>query len=439
MNGKQTQRLWLSVVPVPVALVLALAGSVAAWAEDVVVAQQTAQAPVTVPSPQVNPGPAPAPELTQPGTPETPAMPGSVNEPIVGDPSKTIAPTLPGPAPSLPNPVHFAFIWQHSLGEGTFAVNPYVRNPLYAWWISFRARYDLPYGFGVSLRQDLDYEVTRSEGATYLNQPLLGDTRIGVRNNYLKWDAAGIHTSIYVGYRAPLSLESRFRRQLGAMDVGLSLDWSKWGISLSAFTLGVVNARAWGKPQTGSTWIDQWFMQDNDSRALRDRSGRTIPTQKCIARASEAASGGCPTIGATNGNIASAMGWLSVGYDFSALLNIPISVSAGVVLMQALSAYVGPNDQFTAANARYGFTGNTFTWGLMSLSYQFTDWMGVDVGIQSLQPLFSYDRNITTAGRTLPWVRFPFWNIPYWNLGNLGQYAGGNNYSAFYTSITIAK
>jgi hypothetical protein len=375
-----------------------------------------------------------APEVVTPPTMETPVGSTEADKPTgkpdegVVAPSSTAPRAAAGPTPSK-FPIGFTAMFYQYVGEGSFAVRRYVRNPYYAWWVSLRPSVSLPFGFKASVRQDVDMEWTHTDANTYDRQPLLSDTRFSTSYSGLGSETLGLKAIFFGGFRAPLSLESRFRKQLVTLDAGTSLDFSKWGIMASVSAFGAAFVRMPGKAQIDDGPLSFWFNTSNTARPYIDRSGQEITPQKCIARASEAAAGACPVTGTTNGSVAQLFVMGTTGYDFTTLLNIPISVSASLVAIHGLSAYVGPNDEFTAANAKTGPRINTLTWGQLTLSWQMLDWLGLDVGANSMQPLLN---------GTNQYVRFPFWNIPYWDLKNLGNYSGAANYSSLSFGATVA-
>ncbi len=386
------------------------------------------------------PAPTPAGPTTPQVTPSGPADPSQPAMPSAPNPNATIQadvstakapPPAAPPAFNLPLPkIGFTAMWYQYVGEGTFAVNQYVRNPMYSWWVSLRPRVKLPFGFGAQLRQDMEIEFTRSELSTYVRQPLLSDTRMGISYSGFRLPEVGVGVMLYGGARLPLSLESRFRRQLGSVEMVVGVDWSKWGFIASIASFGVAHARQPGKPTiTEGGWLNGWWGNGNDSQGYQDRNGSYMPTQKCVARASEIASGGCPVPGALNGSIASVITFGTLGYDLSALTEIPVSFSATLATIHAFSSYVGPNDQFTPDNGRVGITRTDATWGLLQVSWQATDWLSIDLGSSSFQPLMSRDN---------AYVRLPFWNIPYWDWRNMGRYSGAANYSSFSLGLTMA-
>jgi hypothetical protein len=333
----------------------------------------------------------------------------------------------PAAAPA-PFPVSLMIITGHSVGEGTFSWNKYVRNPYYAWSGSIRPKLKLPFGFAVALRQDVDLEWTKSESTTYDKQPILADPRMGIRYEGLKFPVLGLSFMVYGGMRAPVSLESRYRRQLGAVDLVGNVDWSKWGfhVMLGLGLQGIARIR--GKTVHDNSLMSQWWGSDNEARAYTDRNGQRIVPMRCIGRSGELASGGCPSTGAANGSFGQLTTTAVVGYDFATLTPVPISIEASLLTVHSVSDYIGPNDQYTGLHANVGFQRRDLTWGSISLAYQMFDWLSLDVGTSSLQPLM-YSTN--------QYPRFPFWNIPYWDLANMQRYAGANNFSSLSGGATF--
>jgi hypothetical protein len=364
--------------------------------------------------PPASPVSTPAAEVSAPAAATAP-VPAAAGAPMFGN--------IPLPK------IKFAAVWYQYVGEGSFAVNRFVRNPSYTWWVSLRPRVVLPYGFSLSMRQDMDMEWTNSESTTYNRQPMLGDTRLGIGYSGLSFPSIGLKFSLYGGGRIPVSLESRFRHNLGTVDGVMGADWSKWGIILSAAVMGNVNARQPGKPVFQDTWLSGWYGNTSNSQGYQDRSGRYMATQRCVARASELAAGGCPVTGASNGTIGALIMFLTAGYDFSALLDVPLTLTASLATISGFSSYVGPDDQYTPANGRIGISRNDATWGLLAVSWQALDWLSVEVGTSSLQPLLN---------RSNQYVRLPFWNVPYWDMKNVGSYSGAANYSQLSLGLTAA-
>ncbi|MEW5855734.1 MAG: hypothetical protein AB2A00_43570 [Myxococcota bacterium] len=399
------------------------------WSSGASAAERVAQgeAPAPAPVAPVEPAPVAPPTVTPPATTE--AAPAVTPSPTAPTPA-TVAP----PAPSKPFPVHMTLMHSQSVGEGTFAVNPYARNPLYAWWFSVRPKFDLPYGFALALRQDIDLELTPSELTTYQRQVILSDPRIGLRYEGVKIPLLGLSMLFYSGVRMPISLESRYRRQLGTADLSGSVNFAKWGFEASAGLAFSANARLPGKPVHDSSPLAKWWGSDEEAQAYTDRSGRVITPNKCIARASDISAGGCPSVGALNGTLGAAIGSFSIGYDLGALTPVPVSFSLGLLMWHSLSDYYGPQDEFTSQYAREGFARRDFTWGTFSINVQPFDWLGLSVGTSSLQPLMN---------RTNQYIRFPWWNIPYWELRspdtakNINNYTGAANYSSFQGSVTL--
>lgn len=402
-------------------------------------AAEAGSAPVSQPAdPSPAPGPAPAP--VDPNVPSPAVMPQPTDAPAADVPAvpspaemaaatATPPPAVAAPAgpPPMPFPLQLTFMSYHYIGEGTFAWNRYARNPMLSSWFSLRGRVRLPYNFAVSLRQDVDFEYTKTDLNTYDKQAQLGDTRIGISYGGLRLPELGLGFSLWTGTRVPLSLESRYRRQFGTADLVGGVDWSKWGIIASAAFIATLSFRQPGKPNIRDNFFDGWFNDGNNADGFVDGSGRYMSAQKCIARASELAAGGCPATGAMNGNMGSLIAFLTVGYDLSAMLHIPVSFTATLATIHAFSNYFGPNDQYRSPYGKVGINRTDLTWGLIQASWQATDWLSLDVGTSSVQPLMNASNQ---------YVRLPFWNIPYWDLGKLGNYTGANNFSSLMLGIT---
>ena len=302
-------------------------------------------------------------------------------------------------------PVSLSFTWSNYLGEGTFVPGP-TNNPYLLSDLAITAGFTLPWDFSLTLREEAWVEVTSSDATTTPWQPGMFDPMAILSWRGLRLDSWGLSSSIDVYATAPLSLASRRMGAIGTVGVGLGGSWTvPW--TQTTFSAGV-SALGTG---FSAALADVYADEEADPLVLDD--GGTVPTKGCLRRTPPPSGiyvcGTLPTAGTTTGSLAISQSLFGGLFSFG---------GSGRVLT-FYTGYIGPNDQYTNANARPGIGAIHYSEGLLWAAVSPLAWLSLEVGTWSFQPAF------TTDGR-LP--RFPWWDI----------ISPRSNYSTVYGAATVS-
>jgi hypothetical protein len=312
--------------------------------------------------------------------------------------------TTDGPPPL---PLHVSASLTHSVGSGTFIVNtdnnPTVSsaltlNPSLSWG-----------GFTWLVNQSFGIEYTQSDSTTNPNQVEMSDTLVGVRYTKLALEDLNVSFVPSVGYALPLSLTSRNVGSLGSITGGVRAIWNAPDYGLSFY----------GAASTGFTALvpalSQRF-QKLASRPTVDDAGNDLATAGCNPRNDQELS----SYACLEGGLPSIWRWGSgVGASWTGL-DDQLSVSLDLGFAQGFSSYFGPDDEFTADNARVGWTPRQSTSGNLSVTWGPLAWLSITGGINSSQGLFTNNcyaadadaGDACNAGElSNEHVRFPFFDF----------------------------
>jgi hypothetical protein len=304
-----------------------------------------------------------------------------------------------------PMPLHATASLTHSVGSGTFVTgsgnNPTLSSAL---TLTPLASYR---GFTFLLNQSFGFEYTQSDYTSAPNQVEMSD--LVVAGRYNRFSVADVLILPTVSYVAPLSLSSRNVGSVGTLGGGVRgiYNFNDYGLTVyatasTAFT-GLVPA------------LSQRFAS-NDTKPVVDDSGNSLATVGCNVRnIQELSSYAC-----LDGNLPSVWRWSTgTGIAWSGL-DGKLNVNVDLGFSQGFSAYYGADDEFTAANARTGWTPRQSTSGNISVTYVPVGWFFLTGGLGSQQALFTNncfasDDNATdecVAGDVSnEHVRFPFWDF----------------------------
>lgn len=302
-------------------------------------------------------------------------------------------------------PLHFMASLSHALGQGTFiqghADNPYVASSLtlspYAFFGGFR--------FGVT--QSFDFEYTQSDTTTYPNQLMWSDMGLSVAYPGLALPDLGLGFIFSGGASLPISLASRHQGRLTGLSAGAQVNWrySPWSLSLFAGASGNYNVIVPSFAARGAL---------DDVRPLDDRHQGTLIPSSCVRRtAEELGNYACSVIPSLGGySVRAGAGWTT--------LDGQLSFNATVALMQQFSSFMGPDDEYTPANAQTGLQQrDVYTTGVLQASYIPVSWFFLTVGTQTFQPLYTSQRDGIRV--------FPFWDFT----------SMASNYSSIFLDTTF--
>ena len=305
-----------------------------------------------------------------------------------------------------PLPVHATASLTSSLGSGTFVISPnnptfeqtLTLNPLFSWdaWT-------------VLVNQRIGLEWTNSENTTYARQLDLSDTVVGVRWSGLRLPEQGMMLLISAGYQVPISMQSRWVGSLGTPTLGARGIWNINSINLSSYAavgagysiLSPGLAAAYQRSVPAKPYADRVFGTTTPA-TCNPRNDTELTNYGCLQ-------GGLPTEFRWNATMGT--NW-SFG-DGAFALGMDLGYNQG------FSAFIGPDDEFTAGNAVPGLVPRQSTSGNLSLSWIPQQWLYVTGGFFSMQPAFTADGK---------WLRFPLWDFvsPY------------SNFSSIYLDLTVA-
>jgi len=205
------------------------------------------------------------------------------------------------------------------------------------------------------------------------------DTTLGAQYP-LRFDSLNLRVALSGGLRLPVSFQSRAQGSIGGLFGGATAIWNAPvpGLRLSMGIRGQLNTSVASLRATGS--VDE---------------GPSLAQEavNCLTRGGEAASDACGVVP----NVANLSGQLQVAYTKGKWTG-----SIGMSVLSFVSAYAGPDDEFTPAAARTGVNARTFSSGSVQVNYSAADFMLVSAGISSFQPIQ------TANGQGM---RFPFWNV----------------------------
>lgn len=204
------------------------------------------------------------------------------------------------------------------------------------------------------------------------------DTTFGAQYP-MKLEAINTRLALSGGIRLPTSWQSRAQGSLGGVFGGATALWKTPVTGL----LVVVGLR--GQLNTSLKSL----------RATGEVDGPSFEQEavNCLSRSGEDPSDACGPIP----NVANLSGQLQVSYTVK-----KFTASVGVGVQSFVSAYSGPDDEFTAANARSGVNASVFSSGTVQVTYPATDHIILSGGLSSFQPIQTAD------GKSM---RFPLWNF----------------------------
>lgn len=304
-----------------------------------------------------------------------------------------------------PFPLHATASLTHSIGSGTFVTGS-GNNPTLASALTLTplASYK---GFTFIANQSFGFEYTQSDYTSAANQVEMSDLSLAAR--YTKLSAGDFNFIPTVSYVVPLSLTSRNFGSVGNFGAGL-----RAGYSLNDYGLSF-----YGTLTTGYTGLVPALSQrfrNNPSKPFVDDSGKSLKAINCSLRNDiELSSYAC-----SDGALPSVWRWgTGVGANWS-ILEGQLSFSLDLGLAQGFSVFFGPDDEFTADNARKGWTPRQSSSGNLSATYAPTSWFFLTGGINSQQGLFTNncfasDANAAdecVAGKVSnEHLRFPLWDF----------------------------
>lgn len=343
-------------------------------------------------------------------------------------PDATASAKAPEPAKKPAFPLHASASLTQSVGSGTFVTSPW--NPTVSSSLTLAPSARLAEGWNLSMRETFGLEWTQADGATYANQIDLSDLTVSTSYSGVKLQDLGVGLTFGGGLDLPLSMYSRQIGRLAALKASGTAAYSHDPTGLSAsFNLGA----GYGLlvPSLGQR------VANNPVRPYEDRLGDSITPVACNLRDPlEVQSYGC-----LDGGLPTVANWaatLSGGYS---AMEGKLSFGADLSYGQGISAFVGPDDEFTADNANPGLGVRQRLSTSLSVAWTPVSWFVLSGGLQSSQPFLSSD------GKG---VRIPYseWIVP---TGNPSQSSDGslngtdlhfgpmyNNFSGLFLDTTFS-
>jgi hypothetical protein len=325
-------------------------------------------------------------------------------------------------------PLHGSASLTQSVGSGTFVTSPW--NPTISSALTLAPSARLADAWNLGLRQSFGLEWTQSDGTTYTNQIEMSDLTVSTSYAGVKLPDLGVAFTFGGGLDLPLSMYSRQVGRLAGLKASAGASYSNDGSGLSAgFNLGA----GYGLlvPALGQR------VASAPVKPYTDRLGDSITPVACNLRdPSEVQSYGC-----LDGGMPSIANWSATLSGGWATMEGKLSLGAELSYGQGISAYVGPDDQYTADHASPGLGVRQRFSTNLGVSWTPVPWFVLSGGLQSSEPFLSAD------GKSM---RIPFseWLVPTgnpWQSSN-GSTAGTdlsyaplyNNFSGFFLDTTFS-
>lgn len=325
-------------------------------------------------------------------------------------------------------PLHASASLTQSVGSGTFVTSPW--NPTVSSSLTVAPTARLAEAWNMGVRQSFGLEWTQSDGTTYANQIELSDLTVSTSYSGVKLKDLGVGLTFGGGVDLPVSMYSRQIGRLGALKASGTASYSHDATGLSA---GLNLGAGYGLlvPALGQR------VATGAVRPYQDRLGDSITPVACNLRdpvevqSYGCLDGGLPTI--ANWAVTVSGGWTTTEGK--------LSLGADLSYGQGISAFVGPDDAYTADNATPGLGVRQRLSTSLSVSYTPVPWFVLSGGLQSSQPFLASD------GKG---VRVPFseWIVP---IGNPSQSSNGsvdgtdlhygqlyNNFSGLFVDTTFS-
>ncbi|OGQ24287.1 MAG: hypothetical protein A2138_11595 [Deltaproteobacteria bacterium RBG_16_71_12] len=346
--------------------------------------------------------------------------------PASADASATTSTPAPNKEPAFP--LHGSASLTQSVGSGTFVASPW--NPTVSSSLTLAPSARLAEAWNLGVRQSFGLEWTQSDGTTYMNQVELSDLTVSTSYSGVKLEDLSLGFSFGGGLDLPVSMYSRQIGRLGALKASGGANYSHDASGVSAgLNLGAGYSLL--VPELGQR------VAAGEVRPFEDRLGNSITPVACNLRDPiELQSYGC-----LDGGLPSIASWsatLSGGWTG---LDGKLSLGAELSYGQGISAFVGPDDEYTADNAVPGLGVRQRLSTNLSASWTPVSWFVLSGGLQSSEPF------LTSDGKG---VRVPFseWIVPGGNpsQSNDGSLDGTdlhygqlyNNFSGFYLDTTFS-
>ncbi|MCC7070159.1 MAG: hypothetical protein IT383_02485 [Deltaproteobacteria bacterium] len=337
------------------------------------------------------------------------------------------AATVAAPAKPAPFPLHASASLTQSVGSGTFVTSPW--NPTVASSLTLAPSARLAESWNLGVRQSFGLEWTQSDGTTYMNQIELSDLTVSTSYSGVKLEDLGVGFSFGGGLDLPVSMYSR---QIGRLAALKASGGATWNHEHTGASLGLNLGAGYGLlvPAFGQR------LANADARPYEDRLGNSITPVACNLRdPSEVQSYGC-----LDGGIPSVANWSATLSGGWSTMEGELSFGAELSYGQGISAFVGPDDEYTAENATPGLGVRQRLSTNLGVSWTPVSWFVLSGGLQSSEPF------LTADGKG---VRVPYseWIVPGgnpsqssdgslngtdWNYGQLY-----NNFSGLYLDTTF--
>lgn len=336
--------------------------------------------------------------------------------------------SAPAPKKEPAFPLHGSASLTQSVGSGTFVASPW--NPTVSSSLTLAPSARLAEAWNLGMRQSFGLEWTQSDGTTYMNQIELSDLTVTTSYSGVKLSDLSLGLTFGGGVDLPISMYSRQIGRLGALKASAGANWSHDASGINAgLNLGAGYSLL--VPELGQR------VASGEVRPFEDRLGNSITPVACNLRdPSELQSYGC-----LDGGLPSIASWsatLSGGWTG---LDGKLSIGGELSYGQGISAFVSPDDQYTAENATSGLGVRQRLSTSLSASWTPVSWFVLTGGLQSSEPF------LTADGKG---VRVPYseWIVPG---GNPSQSPNGsldgtslsygqlyNNFSGFYLDTTFS-
>lgn len=343
-------------------------------------------------------------------------------------PDATAADTADKPAKKPKFPLHASASLTQSVGSATFVTSPW--NPTVSSSLTLAPSARLADAWNLGLRQSFGLEWTQSDGTTYANQIEMSDLTVSTSYSGVKLQDLGVNLTFGGGLDLPLSMYSRQIGRLAALKASGTAAYSHDATGLST-SLNLGAGAGLLVPSLGQR------VANNPVRPYEDRLGDSITPVACNLRDPlELQSYGC-----LDGGLPSVANWAATLSGGWTTMEGKLSLGAELSYGQGLSAFVGPDDAYTADNAVPGLGVRQRLSTSLSASWSPVSWFVLSGGLQSSGPFLSSD------GKG---VRVPYseWIVP---TGNPSQSGDGslngtdlhygplyNNFSGFFVDTTFS-